>query len=73
MSAAEETARQVQALIDLQLEFTAATEAMNQDWVIYRNARPNAALLDAYTACVDRCQELKTEIYQFKIAGRAAA
>lgn len=72
MNAGQSTADRVQELIDLQLEFTAATEEMNRLWVAYRDARPDAAALDAYTTATERCEALKSAIYQFKTAGRAA-
>lgn len=72
MSSATETAGHVMELVDLQIEFTAAEEAMNKAWVIYRNDRSDETALEAYTASLERCEELKTAIYQFKLAGRKA-
>ena len=65
-------------LLDLQIEFTAATDEMNRTWVVYRNTRDGkdqaaaAAALDAYTASLERCQALKEAIYEIKVSGRAA-
>ena len=72
MSTAAKTAGRVEALIDLQLAFSAAEEEMNRAWLIYRDKRPDAAALDTYTTAMNRCQDLKTRIHQFKVAGRAA-
>lgn len=60
-------------LADMKLELLEAEEDMQLKWHAYRDSRPNPAALDAYTAAVDRCGELKGRIltYQTRMVGGA--
>jgi hypothetical protein len=70
MIASADPADKVRKIIDLQIEFTAAEENMKKAWLIYRDRRPDAAALDAYTSAVEHCQRLKEDIFTIRTAGR---